>query len=288
MAVAEMEGSMHVRWSDGGGFAVIPVWVLEATIDDELISDKAIRLFAVMAAAIQSPERAKQLSLRSLRDMMGCATSTVSTAVQQLQVVGALTVEERQLGNGGRAENAYVLHAFKSDTPPDTSVGGTTDTSVGGSPSLRARAGASLTGEEEKGKKELLTPPTDSRLPQQVGKRPVTTAEAAFAFSVLTSWNEQTGQNLTSGDWLSLLIRRHREHPELDADAHAAVIAACLVEPWWDGPPNPSVVYGNGAQFERSLLRATSEPTRKAEALRYGRGLTTKQTAALFGIEDRL
>jgi hypothetical protein len=109
---------MNVRWSDGGAFAVIPHWLLIARIDDKPASDKAIRLFAVLAAAAQSPERGKQLSQRWLAEQMGCATSSVRSAAGELVKVGALTIEAAQLANGAKAENVYVLHASPSTTPP--------------------------------------------------------------------------------------------------------------------------------------------------------------------------
>lgn len=98
--------------------------------------------------------------------------------------------------------------------------------------------------------------------PRTVDRRPVTDTESTLAQGVLASWNIQTGQRLASNDWLAKIIMRIREHPDIDLDGHAEVIALSLSEPWWRGPATPSVVYGNSAQFERCLLRLTA-PTRE-------------------------
>lgn len=95
--------------------------------------------------------------------------------------------------------------------------------------------------------------------PMTVARRRVTDYELRLAAGVLALWNEQTGQHLTSGEWVAKIVMRIREHPELTAVDHAAVIAAALADPWWKGPPTPSVVYGNGAQFERSMVAATQQ-----------------------------
>ena len=95
-------------------------------------------------------------------------------------------------------------------------------------------------------------------VPKAVDRRPVTGAEATLAVAVLEEWNRQTGQRLASRDWLAKIILRVREYPDLDAAAHAAIIAASLAAPWWRGPATPSVVYGSGAQFERSILTASA------------------------------
>ena len=93
----------------------------------------------------------------------------------------------------------------------------------------------------------------------KVDRVAVTETEADLAQAVLSEWNDQTGQALRSKDWLAKIVMRIREYPEFTITEHSHVIAAALRDPWWKGPPSPSVVYGNGAQFERSIT-VTADP----------------------------
>lgn len=93
--------------------------------------------------------------------------------------------------------------------------------------------------------------------PAVVDRKRVTDDEALLANQVLGAWNRATGQSLRSRDWLAKIIRRIREYPELGLDEHEHVITASLGRPWWSGAPSPSVIYGNGAQFERQLAEAS-------------------------------
>jgi hypothetical protein len=91
-----------------------------------------------------------------------------------------------------------------------------------------------------------------------VNSKPVTADEQELATKVLAIWNELTGQQLRSKDWLAKIVMRQREHPEATEADHRHLIKRNLARPWWTGPPNPSVIYGSGAQFERSVLAASS------------------------------
>lgn len=103
-----------------------------------------------------------------------------------------------------------------------------------------------------------LEPSSLGRLPKTVGGKRVSVVEADLAVAVLAAWNAQTGQRNTSREWLEKILRRIREHPDLDLDAHAALIADALAHPWWKDAPSPSVVYGNGAIFEKAIASATA------------------------------
>lgn len=115
----------------------------------------------------------------------------------------------------------------------------------------------------------------------KVDRKAVTEAEGGLARAVLETWNDLTGQTLTARDWLSKIVMRVREHPELALDEHEHLIVAALRDPWWTGPPSPSVIYGNGAQFERCVeqARGYAGPARPA---RYGRGLSARQVGEMF------
>lgn len=117
--------------------------------------------------------------------------------------------------------------------------------------------------------------------PSSVGGKQVATSDALQAVAVLQEWNLQAKQGFTSKEWVGKIIMRQREHPELTADDHAAIIAANLANPWWKNTPSPSVIYGNSQVFEQAMetaqAAARGEPGGKKEPLRYGRGLTTRQ-----------
>jgi hypothetical protein len=97
-----------------------------------------------------------------------------------------------------------------------------------------------------------------TRKNRSVDRKTVTEKEDLLARDVLLQWNELASQSLSSQDWINKIILRIREHPELTLDDHTFVIDKNLRDPWWKGPPNPSVVYGSGAQFERSIIAAGS------------------------------
>lgn len=113
----------------------------------------------------------------------------------------------------------------------------------------------------------------------KIDRRPVPPGDAEFAARVLDEWNRCTEQTLVSKDWLRKIVMRMREHPELTVTDHAHVINAALSDPWWNGHPSPSVIYGNGAVFERALTLARNGPAppKANGAMRYGRGVTPAQ-----------
>jgi DNA-binding Lrp family transcriptional regulator len=104
----------------------------------------------------------------------------------------------------------------------------------------------------------LIERPTNR--PKTVDRRPVTDDEYALAAAVLAAFNEATGSRYDSADWISKIVMRIRERPQLGVDQHALLIASALRRPWWEGPASPSVVYGNGALFERVLHEAAAPP----------------------------
>lgn len=113
-------------------------------------------------------------------------------------------------------------------------------------------------------------------LPRSVDRKPVATGEAVLAVAVLAEWNSQTGQSLSSKDWLTKIILRIREHRDLLLVEHAHIIAVNLARPWWKGHPTPSVIYGNGAQFERAKLEAE-------KGVAPGTGLTPEEVRRFAG-----
>lgn len=152
------------------------------------------------------------------------------------------------------------------------STGGTTEQPPGANARTRERVPSV---QEPSSEPSLLR-----RWPAKVAKRQVTTLEGEAAVAILEIWNEEAGQSMTSEVWLGKIIGRIREHPDLSLDDHRFVIQETLRHPWWDGPASPSVVYGNGAQFERAMAPRNGNGRPK----RYGRGMTTSQILEAGGV----
>lgn len=99
----------------------------------------------------------------------------------------------------------------------------------------------------------------ETNRPTKVDRKAVTDKEFTLAAQILAGFNEQAHTSYASKEWVSKAVMRIREHPEVTLEEHLAIIARSLADPWWRGNPNPSVIYGNAAQFERSLHRV-NEP----------------------------
>lgn len=166
----------------------------------------------------------------------------VQEALRRLEADGSIV--ETGKGPKGTHEYAVVMggadSAPRADTAPEPSLVRQTTT------------GVSHNGGVQGGP---MSPPA------RVDRKLVTEAEATLAVQVLAAWNRATSQSLRSGEWLGKIIRRLREYPELDLAAHEHVIDVSLARPWWKGAPSPSVIYGNGAQFERQLAEASTSAT---------------------------
>lgn len=119
MAQRPDDGS-RIRWSEGGAFAIIPEWLL-----DEAISDRAVRLFAILTRYANNELRAMP-ARKLLRARLGCAMSTLDTALAELIDVGAVSAVARYRSDGGRSASDYLLHHIRrppgsQDTLPDQS-----------------------------------------------------------------------------------------------------------------------------------------------------------------------
>ena len=112
--------------SDVGRWAVLPEWL--ATGD---VSAHAIRMFAVLAAKYADKENVAYPSRRTLAEDMHCSLDTVDRASEELQRIGALSVEPQFDGQGDRTSNLYRLHYVNpkggsrtgAATPPLESIG---------------------------------------------------------------------------------------------------------------------------------------------------------------------
>lgn len=93
----------------------------------------------------------------------------------------------------------------------------------------------------------------------EVDKRKVTRGEAQLSLEVLRIFNEAAGTKFSSKELLAKIVRRLREHPEVDENGHRQAITGTLGltgrDKWWSGSPGPEMIYGNPTAFERALNR---------------------------------
>lgn len=111
------------RQSDIGPFAIVPAWVIDA-------APSCVTVYALLALHADRHSDECWPSLRSMGERLGASTDTVRRRVRELQTVGAITVTERQRGDGSQASNLYTVH----QVPP------TPGTAATGAPSSAARA----------------------------------------------------------------------------------------------------------------------------------------------------
>ncbi len=96
----------------------------------------------------------------------------------------------------------------------------------------------------------------------------VSHAEHLVAQGVLDHLNTQLGTNFTADGWRAKIVRRCREHRELDLAGHVAVVEATLRETWWqDRPATPSIIYGSAEQFERCQAALAKRPRAERQTL---------------------
>lgn len=185
----------------------------------------------------------------------GVSLDTLDRYVSKLAEIGLIEVIRETVGSVN-LPNRWSLR----DTPPSRSSG------VGGS-----RSSGVLKDLEEKLEEEEdppVTPPstdlavpTPANRPATVNRKPVKDDEYELAAAALHSFNGQANSRYESGEWISKIVMRIREHPEVSFLGHAAVITRVLNgKRWWDGDPSPSIVYGNAALFERNLHAAARPP----------------------------
>lgn len=79
-----------MRKSDTGPFALVPIWVLELPI-----SDRAIRLYAVLGKFADFNTKDAYPSRRTLAEWCRCSRDSIDRAAKELVDNGALLVENR-------------------------------------------------------------------------------------------------------------------------------------------------------------------------------------------------
>lgn len=199
-------------------------------------------------------------SMETMAERLEMGVRTVRRALAELEEGGLISRERSRRQDGSLGVYHYT---FRPDPTLPPAVAAATPPA--GNDRATGRSGRSRgTGSEP----ETTLEPVEQEQPSEstglvlggtrktwrVAGKVVTDAEYNTAATILNEWNAMTGQSLRSTDWLAKIVMRHREHPELTTAEHAEVIRWNLARPWWQGPPTPSVVYGNGAQFERAMM----------------------------------
>lgn len=222
--------------------------------DEDTIATKTRLSVATVRRSLRTLEKLGEIEVRKAqrgrrrinvyRVLVGEPTA-VDYARLPFDIVGPFTTahNERPSDTDDRSSTHTTTAHPRTDQDSDTSL--YREPSVEPSEDLRAR---------NIGRAVAIV----TRRGWSVARVPVTEDEDFMARAVLLRWNQDTGQALSSQDWLAKIVMRLREHPELSFDDHADLIAANLrpENAWWKGPATPSVIYGSGAQFERAMLTA--------------------------------
>lgn len=107
----------------GEPFAIIPEWLL----DDLAVSDRAVRLFGVLARYANSREGVASPKRRTLATRLGCSVDTIDRAVQQLVDVGALVREPCYDDAGDQTSNNYWVWPSRPGGRVGAATGGRDD-----------------------------------------------------------------------------------------------------------------------------------------------------------------
>lgn len=91
--------------TDVGRFAMCPLWILQSGI-----SDRAIRLFALLAAQYADRDEVAYPSRGRLARDLQCSTSSIDRALKHLTAICAITVERRFTPGGEPTSNKLSLH----------------------------------------------------------------------------------------------------------------------------------------------------------------------------------
>jgi hypothetical protein len=101
MAIIPDEGTVRSR---GPYFAMVPEWLL-----DTEVSDRAVRLYAVLNRHVGKNPDGWQLRRKTLAERLRCSEASLSRAMRELESVGALIVAPNHRDDGSRAANNYLL-----------------------------------------------------------------------------------------------------------------------------------------------------------------------------------
>lgn len=178
-------------------FAMVPEWLL-----DSEVSDRAVRLYAMLRRYADSAGRAYP-SRRRLGERLGCSEKSVDRTIGELVECGVLVVTPRFSDRGDRAANDYRLVDERTPVSPGGVTGGPTPLVTGGPTPLD-------TGDEGKEESQFFNeshtqrettasqwPDTDSSVPTSETASEVEvwgsttnakTARATMARAMVTDW----------------------------------------------------------------------------------------------------
>lgn len=207
---------------------------------------------------------------QGLAEYCGSDQRTIRRHLKAFEELGLLHRERRGPDGGrGRRTDAICLH-LEPDDQPDTMSGRSPTTNRTPCPVDPPR----ITGHfkhvqpdisntpyiDEPSVEPSVEPPLPplEELPKVGGVR-VAPSEWRLAESALAAFNAAAGTRYTIAAHHVPIVGRIREHPELGAGDHIAVIAAAFAKPWWTDRPSPRVVYGNAAVFEAAIEQWRAE-----------------------------
>jgi hypothetical protein len=183
--------------------------------------------------------------------------TAVKTALKELAEQGLIKRERKRRGDGSLSTYSFSFPRYQESRGDQPETAGDSRPEPPGDSQ-----------NQEVPNQETVDPPPRAPLAEvvrigAVDRKRVTEDERDLAVTILDRWNEIAGQHLRSSEWLRKIVMRIREHPELGALEHDRIIAAALRpgNRWWKGEASPSVVYGNGALFEKCVMQAANGST---------------------------
>lgn len=182
-------------------------------------------------------------SIATIAERARLSPRQVQRCLRLLQESGAVA----QTGTSPKGTAVYRVAMVDKTSPPDNTSGVTS--AAPGDVENVTRSTQDLP-------VLLSSSSAGAREPREVASKPVTDAERELSLRVLAAFNEAFGKKFSGVSYLRGIIGRLREHPELTAEDHEALIAKAKRSPWWKGDPSPSVIYGNDAVFESVLNQA--------------------------------
>lgn len=91
--------------SDTGPFSLVPEWVLDSTV-----SDRALRLYAVLARYADRDDGTCFPTRRTLADRLRCSLDSIDRAKAELVDAGAIAWNQRAGTDGDLTSNEYTVH----------------------------------------------------------------------------------------------------------------------------------------------------------------------------------
>jgi len=226
-----------VRWVSSlwqRGFTMKP----NAVIDSDAMSVYAHRLYDLFLYYARQDD-ACWPGQEGLRRLMKCSERQTRHALRELEAAGLVRTRRRGQGK----TNVYILLV------PRTARGADPDSRPA---EYAGQDQRNMPIEEEAGNKSSAPPPRWNG-PQSVGGKRVTRDEVVTATAVLDHFNLVSGRRFAGKEWLTKIVRRLREHPDVALERHREIISEQFERPWWKGDASPSVIYGNGAVFDRAV-----------------------------------